>query len=220
MKYFKTLTLAMALVLVLSGSALAATWDWTNLGLGPNPIGTTYHYTDGTNGVILAGYRVLNQTSAENLSYFQGDGFGVWGTPEDDEVASPEYLVLYFDAPVYLQEVYLTDLFYESGYFEQGTFGLGALGGTSYSFAQDDYSKTQSNSNGEYTLSMADYGLEDTLINVIWFTAPGLSIQCQNHEFSLAGVSFETTNVPVPGAVWLLGSGLIGLVGLRRNFQS
>jgi len=25
--------------------------------------------------------------------------------------------------------------------------------------------------------------------------------------------------VPIPGAVWLLGSGLVGLVGLRRKFQ-
>jgi hypothetical protein len=25
--------------------------------------------------------------------------------------------------------------------------------------------------------------------------------------------------VPIPGAVWLLGSGLIGIVGLRRRFK-
>lgn len=30
----------------------------------------------------------------------------------------------------------------------------------------------------------------------------------------------EVTAVPIPGAVWLLGSGLIGLVGLRRRFIS
>jgi hypothetical protein len=29
-------------------------------------------------------------------------------------------------------------------------------------------------------------------------------------------VQLEGTSVPIPGAVWLLGSGLIGLVGLRR----
>jgi len=29
----------------------------------------------------------------------------------------------------------------------------------------------------------------------------------------------ETTAVPIPGAVWLLGSGLIGLVGIRRRFK-
>jgi hypothetical protein len=33
--------------------------------------------------------------------------------------------------------------------------------------------------------------------------------------FGLFGV--QVTTVPVPGAVWLLGSGLVGLVGLRRK---
>jgi hypothetical protein len=30
-------------------------------------------------------------------------------------------------------------------------------------------------------------------------------------------IKFEGSPVPVPGAVWLLGSGLVGLVGLRRR---
>lgn len=30
---------------------------------------------------------------------------------------------------------------------------------------------------------------------------------------------FGTSNVPVPAAVWLLGSGFIGLVGLRKKFK-
>jgi hypothetical protein len=32
-------------------------------------------------------------------------------------------------------------------------------------------------------------------------------------------ISLELTTVPVPGAVWLLGSGLIGLLGFRRKFK-
>jgi hypothetical protein len=30
----------------------------------------------------------------------------------------------------------------------------------------------------------------------------------------------EFSTVPIPGAVWLLGSGLIGLLGLRKKFKS
>ena len=30
---------------------------------------------------------------------------------------------------------------------------------------------------------------------------------------------FETAPVPIPGAVWLLGTGLIGIVGIRRKFK-
>jgi hypothetical protein len=32
-------------------------------------------------------------------------------------------------------------------------------------------------------------------------------------------VSQELTVVPVPAAVWLLGGGLIGLLGIRRRFK-
>ena len=32
-------------------------------------------------------------------------------------------------------------------------------------------------------------------------------------------VDGKANNVPIPGAIWLLGSGLIGLAGLRRKFQ-
>ena len=37
-----------------------------------------------------------------------------------------------------------------------------------------------------------------------------------SHEFH-TGPNFMYTAVPVPGAIWLLGSGLIGLVGLKRR---
>jgi hypothetical protein len=36
--------------------------------------------------------------------------------------------------------------------------------------------------------------------------------------FGFANITYETA-VPIPGAVWLLGSGLLGLVAIRRRFK-
>ena len=38
-------------------------------------------------------------------------------------------------------------------------------------------------------------------------------------QVSFFGVSYYPTPVPIPSAVWLLGSGLIGLIGFRRKFK-
>jgi len=46
-----------------------------------------------------------------------------------------------------------------------------------------------------------------------WVTETGACLDGQIDGIYLASIS----NVPIPGAVWLLGSGLIGLVGLRRR---
>ena len=53
------------------------------------------------------------------------------------------------------------------------------------------------------------------------FYSPYLGMQTQNIEdgYLESGFDFHFSRVqvPIPGAIWLLGSGLIGLAGLRRN---
>jgi hypothetical protein len=62
-----------------------------------------------------------------------------------------------------------------------------------------------------YKFSTADYGSTGTLTPVA--AADGGLIQ-----FGLDGLgNAYVTNVPVPAAVWLLGSGLLALVGIRRR---
>lgn len=41
-------------------------------------------------------------------------------------------------------------------------------------------------------------------------------------DYSAGGpvIASDVNPVPIPGAVWLLGSGLIGIVGIRRKFSS
>lgn len=36
---------------------------------------------------------------------------------------------------------------------------------------------------------------------------------------ALFDLNFHISTVPIPGAIWLLGSGLIGLIGIRRKFK-
>ena len=57
--------------------------------------------------------------------------------------------------------------------------------------------------------------LNDYNASAQWVTESGLVLDDQ------MGIQIGTiTNVPVPGAVWLLGSGLLGLMGLRRRMKS
>lgn len=57
-----------------------------------------------------------------------------------------------------------------------------------------------------------------------WSTALELPDYRTNEGLTLTTDDFiirpNGCNVPIPGAVWLLGSGLIGLVGIRKKFRS
>lgn len=61
----------------------------------------------------------------------------------------------------------------------------------------------------EWTLLVA-YDVNDSG----WIIGDGLNAEGANHGFVLV-----PSSVPIPSAIWLLGSGLIGLVGVRRKFR-
>lgn len=200
--------------LVILGSVLALVLAFTGIASADTYVDfRTFSLTD---GVVVAPYTEKGVTvgcGPDDLLYWTSeDGFGVAGHPgyEGDEVETPEWLTLTFNDNVRLESVDITNLFYENvgtgDYFEIGWYKLGE-NDPWIAFTQDDITKTMAGSNGEYTLEV------NAWVDTIWFSAPGLSIDGQKHEFSVAGVNI----VPIPGAVWLLGSGLIGLAGLRRR---
>ena len=71
-----------------------------------------------------------------------------------------------------------------------------------------------------YGMSLWDLGTDtDNVIsfNNVQFCGQVITDQVNFQNVSGSGCSFDTSAVPVPAAVWLFGSGLIGLVGIARR---
>ena len=147
------------------------------------------------------------------------DGLGVIYDYESDEVEGSEFLHLHFNVAQLLHEIFITDLFYEPYNDGSGSF----LEKGQYSFGQNvwidfeaDINQTPSpETNGELTLLFAS----PTVIDDIWFQAPGWQNNClEGHEFSVAKIEV-TSPVPEPCTMLLLGTGLVGLAGFSRKFK-
>jgi hypothetical protein len=195
------------LVLFVAGTAGASTVDFTTAtfsGALNQP-----SFSAAVDGNIITLTALPN---GARLWWDQADGFGVQYGYENDEIEGVERLRIGFSTPVRLSRVFVTDLFNE-GYLERGSYRLNQSGNWISFFALPG--QTPSNSNGELTL-LIDPSI---LVNSITFRAPGqLPLLNQRHEFSIAAIE-TAAPVPIPAAVWLLGSGLLGLVGLRRRFR-
>ena len=147
------------------------------------------------------------------------DGFGVQYSYEADEIEGPEFLKISFTSgPFDLQKVYITDLFSEP-YRETGKYQLNGSGSW-FGFEALEGQTPSPASNGVLELLIIA-----SAVDSIIFSAPGILQNGTDNEFSVAGIEgvaslTPTTVVPIPPAILLLGSGLLGMMGIRKKLKS
>jgi hypothetical protein len=89
-------------------------------------------------------------------------------------------------------------------------YGMGMCGGPILGFDADD------------NVALISFLIDDLTNNYRFsayldgFTIHSIGTDGLNDELLVSG-TFDMSPVPVPGAAWLLGSGLLGIVGLRRR---
>ena len=148
------------------------------------------------------------------------DGLGVRHSYEYDEIEADETLWLHFNTPQWLNSILISDLFnepYNAGggsFQEEGSYSFDLI---SWTGIMADSGQTPPGTNGELKIEFT----EPPVITDIYFQALGWrnkvsDVWLEDHEYSVAVI--DVTPVPVPGAIMLLGSGLLGLAGFRKKF--
>lgn len=208
----KRVCLSLCLVLVIAGSASAGIIDFRDETIFGGALNQP-SFTAGVGGNTVTVTAIPN---GARLWWDSADGLGIqyrYGY-EGDEIEGIERLRIGFSTPVNIVSVLITDLFNEGGYLERGFYQLNGTGSWIQFTALPG--QTPSTSNGELTVLLDP----SIAVSSILFRAPGRLPGNQGHEFSVAAIVTDPPNaVPVPGAVWLLGSGLVGLVAIRRRMK-
>ena len=114
-----------------------------------------------------------------------------------------------------------TDVFYEGGYTTGGVYKLGAFG------EADGFTP---NENVYFTLAFNAFTMVENVNGMVYGDcAPtGLMAPMMTGDTCMTGhsdggtmgatpLSLDISAVPVPAAIWLFGSGLLGLVGVARR---
>jgi hypothetical protein len=175
------------------------------------PAGTEITHTafDGNTQVSAAWCASLDCSNGGQPNY---DGFGV----DDDEITqTAQSIVFSWENPLSIQNIYLLDIFDNnnaSGDPSWTEVALITINGVSQSF----FGTANVGTTGELIITRADLiSAGFTVANLagvtsILFEAPQVCVDTACNDYAVAGISA----VPIPGAVWLFGSAMLGLLGI------
>ncbi|OUR63854.1 hypothetical protein A9Q79_08860 [Methylophaga sp. 42_25_T18] len=200
-------------LLVSYHSSIAAVLDFTDNSL----IGSLSSVTDGYRGTIDGVGFTLTSTDGtvnfnENYDGSLSTGCGILACDKDgagidnDEISPNQTLTLTFDSIVSFTAFHFLDLYDGIG-TEQATI---TLDGSLLSYM----SATETSGQGGYARLEL---LGPMTGQILEFTAAlgGLLKDDSNNDYAFAGVTVSA--VPVPAAIWLFGSAIVGLFGFRRT---
>lgn len=216
MNVTRTFILTLALVIGFTAAAQASVVTWDD-------------YTS------VPGVTVTNVGGAFQTKDAHGvSGLGIQGTV-DGEISRNQSITFQFDTPQIVNTLELVHLYTNGNYGDQGDEVAKLVayvgGSVAFTYTLTATTGTVGTLTGPGSVTNLAPAVEGTgghwlienpfassFIDALMLTPSSngsTNLGSPNSDFGFHAMT--TTATPIPGAIWLLGSGLAGLIGLRRN---